>query len=402
MVRTYNKTLEVIKQNNNRELYNVINNIIGDTIENTYVMENILSILTDGAYNLEDAYRLKLAEALRSHFELVWTIKYIDNTNIDRLISFIKEDIYYIDAYGGHRMATKNEVEHGVTGLIKKESWLFGDEGQEIYKQLNILQWAITGRLMYYRLAGLQYNWGENGLEDTFIQLFSRSTAVTTGLYTLLRNKDRFNYIVSTINKAVRRGRNKYPDFAPDEVAVEISKKQLLFKLQAIIWEYEGFSESKRLLIRLKKDNTYKLSPYELSLLRKDYEELTSIMFKGNKVKTKKGLTDEQVSLKEKCDKIEKYVIDGMLDKKEFSLKIVETLKKYNYNRCSEKQMNILNESIAKAEKALENKEETKVMTDADIPEVMENIYDVMNALGRGELNIKNKEGNNEEDSYNR
>ncbi len=394
---TYNKTLKVLESTGDKDLYNVFTNVASDVMENTYVMENILAILEDNSvYKLEDDYRIKLVKALRTHFELVWTVASIDKTNIDRLLNFLKEDVYFIEAYNGYRMATKKEVENGATGLIAEERWLFGEQGPQIYKQLNILQWAITGRLKYYTQAGLGYTWGENGLEETFTQLFGKSTEVTMELYDLLRDKNKYNNVVSTINKAIRRGRNKYPDFAPDEVEVEISKKQLIYKVQSTIWNYEGFNETKRILTRIKRDKRFRPTPLDISTIRKDYEEITSVSFQGKKVVKKNTLTDEQQAIKDKCDAIEKFISEGLLNKNEFSLKIIQTIKKYNYRFCSEKQMSILDESIGKAIKAREERGTTPVMTDEDIPDMVDDIFGVMDALGRGELHVEYGDEQNE------
>jgi len=386
-LNTYNNTLELIQEIGTSELYNTFKNITSDKIEKTDLMNNVLNILSDQSpySNLGDDTKHKLVLALKTHFDLVWFIVYVNNTKIDRLINGMYEDIYYINAYNGVRVATQSEVENGVVSLIEKRRWVLGERGEDIYKQFNIMMWSITGRLKYYTAAGLTYTWDEGGLVETYFQLLSKSTPVMTELYNLLKEKGEFDRIVTILNKSIRQGKFKYPNFAVDEVTTNLSVKQLIFNANKTLWNYkDDFSDSKRLLMRIKKDTKFKPTPLDISKLREDYEKATSVSFQSKAKSVDTKLDGKQLDVKNKCETIEKAISDGKLKRNDWGGKIAETLKKYNYKFCSEKQYNILVDTISKLEE--QNKTETKIITDVDIPDTMDDVYDVLDALGKGTL----------------
>lgn len=389
MEYTYNKTLELIQEIGTSELYNTFKNIISDKIEKTDLMKNILNIISDQTpySNLSDDTRHKLVLALKTHFDCVWVLINVNNTNVDRLIKGMYEDVYYINAYNGIRVATQSEVENGVVSLIEKRDWKLGEQGEEIYKQFNIMMWSITGRLRYYTAAGLKYTWDkETGLVETYLQLLSRSTPVMNSLYDLLKDNNKYDSIVSAINKSIRRGKFKYPNFAVDEVKTNLSAKQLIFNANKVLWNYaDDFSESKRLLMRIKKDNRFKPTPLDISKLREDYETATSVSYQSKNKKTNKdNLTDKQLDVKTKCELIEQAVKDGKLSSSDWGNKIATTLKKHKYRFCSDKQYKIINDTVSKLEE--KPKENTRVMDDSEMTDVLDDVYNVLDALGKGTL----------------
>lgn len=389
MEYTYNRTLELIQEIGTSELYNTFKNIISDKIEKTDLMKNILNIISDQTpySNLSDDTRHKLVLALKTHFDCVWVLINVNNTNVDRLIKGMYEDVYYINAYNGIRVATQSEVENGVVSLIEKRDWKLGEQGEEIYKQFNIMMWSITGRLRYYTAAGLKYNWDkETGLVETYLQLLSRSTPVMNSLYDLLKDNNKYDSIVSAINKSIRRGKFKYPNFAVDEVKTNLSSKQLIFNANKVLWNYEDdFSESKRLLMRIKKDNRFKPTPLDISKLREDYETATSVSYQSKNKKTNKdNLTDKQLDVKTKCELIEQAVKDGKLSSSDWGNKIAMTLKKHKYRFCSDKQYKIITDTVSKLEE--KPKENTSVMDGSEMTDVLDDVYNVLDALGKGTL----------------
>ena len=389
MEYTYNRTLELIQEIGTSELYNTFKNIISDKIEKTDLMKNILNIISDQTpySNLSDDTRHKLVLALKTHFDCVWVLINVNNTNVDRLIKGMYEDVYYINAYNGIRVATQSEVENGVVSLIEKRDWKLGEQGEEIYKQFNIMMWSITGRLRYYTAAGLKYTWDkETGLVETYLQLLSRSTPVMNSLYDLLKDNNKYDSIVSAINKSIRRGKFKYPNFAVDEVKTNLSAKQLIFNANKVLWNYaDDFSESKRLLMRIKKDNRFKPTPLDISKLREDYEKATSVSYQSKNKKTNKdNLTDKQLDVKTKCELIEQAVKDGKLSSSDWGNKIATTLKKHKYRFCSDKQYKIINDTVSKLEE--KPKENTRVMDDSEMTDVLDDVYNVLDALGKGTL----------------
>ena len=389
MVYTYNKTLEIIQEMGGSDLYNTFNNIISDKIDKTDLMINVLNIISDQTpySNISDDTRYKLVLALKTHFDTVWFIVNVNNAKIDRLINGMYEDVYYINAYNGIRVATQSEVENGVVSLIEKRKWVLGERGEEIYKQFNIMMWSVTGRLKYYSAAGLHYTWGDDGPVETYFQLLSKSTPIMKELYAMLREEGEFDRIVALLNKSIKKGKFKYPNFAVDEVKVDLSVRQLIFNADKILWGYEHAFNSKKLLTRIKKDSKFKPTPLDISKLREDYQKATSVSFKGVEQKTDDVLDSRQLDVKNKCEIIEKAIKDGKLKEDDFGGKVAETLKKNNYRYCSNKQYDILISTTNKLDTTEDRgKKDSKIMT--DVPDDMTDVYNVLDALGKGTLSI--------------
>ena len=191
---------EIEKLIDNQEMRNKFSNIKDENTVRTYLMVELLKLIADDSpyVGITAGDRQKLLLALMAHYDLVWDKHVIDNVNMDRLIKWSRDTIYYVDAFKGNRVATEKEVENGVVGLKPKTVWLFGDaDGEEIYKQLNIMQWSINGRLRYYKEAGFEYTWKDNGPVETFFELFLNSSKTMSGLYSTLRTEGKFESIVN-------------------------------------------------------------------------------------------------------------------------------------------------------------------------------------------------------------
>lgn len=386
MERTYNKTIEVIREMGNTDLYNTFVNVSSDKISNTYFMEKILYLLSDqSAKVLNDDLRYKLVLAIKTHFELVWIISYTGVGSLEKIVDNMYEDIYYINAYSGIRVATVSEVESGAIGLTAKRRWVLGERGEELYRQYSLMMWSITGKFRRYVKSGVDTEDITNrNMGDEFLNALVNSREVMGKLYDTLRKQGEHDRIVATINKYIRNGKFKYPDFAVDEVKTDISTKRILYKADKLIWKFkDDFGDSKKLLAKMKKYPDMKLTPLEVSKVREDFERANSVCYKGRLVENCNDLTGKQLEIKEKCDIIEKAVQDGLIAKGSWGDKISTTLKDKGYKFCSEKQMNILVNTINDIQKkqASENNE----VDDADA-DITDDIYNILDALGKGEL----------------
>ena len=414
----YDRTIQIIKEQSADDGESTLNKFLNITkLEDpTYSMGEILLLLTDMAIT-EDELRYKLVQALITNFELIWIKLNMTKTNLERIANNMVEETYNINAFKGLRVATKKEVDNGVIGLKPQTRWALGSSGEDIYKQFQIMLWLIHGRMGNYSKAGYKYTWnkGAGRASETFLELYIRAGETITSLYSTLREPDRYQNIITAVNKKIRAGKFKYPTFAVDEVKENLTVKKLLFNAEKEIWNYKGFEESKVILTRIKKDSRYRPTPLDISIIREDLESTKSLTFNLEKnierqeKKVESNLTDEQRLLKEQCDIVDKAVEEGHLKEGDWGPKIVSTLKKYNYKYCSEKQMNVIVTTIKDLDMKKQLKEVDKagkdgksnIITDYDIDNSLEadigstdisSVMDVMDALGRGDLQIDSLE----------
>jgi hypothetical protein len=102
----------------------------------------------------------------------------------------------------------------------------------------------------------------------------------------------------------------------------------------------------------------------------------------------KQSHVDCNAELKDKCELILKnrYNTDIVINRNHFAYTIIDSLRKYNYTKCSAKQLSYIDEAYNMINKALQKKEEpevkeTKVISDTEIDLSLQSLSD---AIGNG------------------
>ena len=77
-----------------------------------------------------------------------------------------------------------------------------------------------------------------------------------------------------------------------------------------------------------------------------------------------------------------------MISYKHFAFRIIETISKQNYKRCSEKQYNIIKDALNLVEKEKKAREEQaeKEKAEAESAVHLDSVVDIMDSLGSGSL----------------
>lgn len=329
----------------------------------SFLIEHTIRILDDfSSFNskLDDntvkaLYRMI---CMYSNVRLSW-IDY-ESKDIESLAEKSVEKIYYVHSDKIDRIATTNEINNGVSILEVRKMYPIGQEDSELFY---LWAWSETGKSYYYRQAGFKQDYIDNKPIEEFYPMLMTSIVKIDKLIKLLNNMDKMNEDIKILKKIKKI---KYPTYMKDEVNEKISPKQLIYSI------YKGFPRGssnveyrKALAMSFRNiEENKRLEPYEVAELRRIYAKFLE-----------NGDTREPVQkVKEACEYLLEQREKGTINGKEFVFKIVGTLKKGNYCRCSEKQFNIISEAVEKCKNRQEL--EQTVITDTNIDAVVNNTID--------------------------
>jgi len=288
-------------------------------------------------------------------------------------------EVYDIDAASGLRPATINEVEAGVHGLIAKNIY---PAGEESFRNIAILLWLFKDVSYYYRCAGLPLEYDNLGKVSTptYTMLCRAVDRVSKAIEWL--NSGNAEKAIKIINKYKLSGGYKYAEYAKDEVYENISIKQLIKNIDNEMPRNSDNLDFRRAISLVIKTNKYnaRLTPLEISWLRDVYDTLISV-----KVNEEKSEMD--IELKMACDRISNAQLAGLISRSDFVFKVIETLNKNGYTRCSPKQRKFIDEAIEKLDNINKTNKETEqantaqIIDDDDIDLTLTSVSDL---IGQG------------------
>lgn len=357
----------------------VVNNLSG-----AYLVDEVIKVLDDSSpLNVHiDINKKKYLIELLLRYSKSCGIVYMVENNLESYMDSLKKNIYSIDAINGVRIATKNEVEDGVRGLIANETKALSDEK---IKQLNLLMWTVTGRLKYYSRAGFKYRYSEqNGLEDTIVEMIDKCKEKLENMILWVSDRCTFDNDISTVKK-FKKNKYKYPTYAVDEIKETLSKKQILYYLQENLnnnRDIDGYK--KAIALVLKSNNKYfKIEPLDMSFLRNMYYKLNDRIIDKKII----GGDLENKEVKDKCETLIWAKDMGYISRDHFVFKIITTIKSKSYSYCSNKQMNIIDEALNIAKSNKEKQDANKNSSTNGVGFIGElEIGDIYGDLGRGIL----------------
>lgn len=287
-------------------------------------------------------------------------------------------EVYDVDAADGLRPATIGEVTSGVHGLIARYIY---PAGEESYRNISILLWLITDISYYYRCAGLDLEYDSYGkISTTTYEMLNRAVDRVAKAVEWLKSGNA-EKAIKIINKYKSSGGYKYAEYAKDEIYEKISIKQLIKNIDNEMPRNSDNPDFRRaiyLVIKTNKNNV-RLTPLEISWLRGVYDQLIA-----NKANIEKPEMD--IQLKMDCDRISQAQLAGLISRSDFVFKIISTLNKNGYVKCSPKQRKIIDETIekldniSKATKTTDNKP-APIITDDDIDLTLTSVSDL---IGQG------------------
>ena len=345
----------------------ILNNLV--YMENKpYILNKLTSILSDdGVYIgiLSDELAGKLYRLTIEYFNkcFIHYIKYGSGSKFSKLIDNWMNKNYYVYSNNGRRLATQKEIEAGVEELEVKIEKVVSDND---FIMLNILEWSNSGKLRYYKKAGLEYKYIEGKLAESDLDLIVRAGIKLKELMDWM--KDRYDNVVDILTDNKKAKKIVYPRSAVDEIRVEISKKQLIY-LAANSMNGEEYKEAKKIAYKAQ-NFKYDPLPEEISYIRRKYKEFTTIGYR------------EPQSLPEDIEYICKRLLDMQkqekIDAGDFACKIARTV--LDRKKCSEKQLNILRNRLS----AYENIKESNNIKESELRNEMDDIFGASDILGDG------------------
>lgn len=376
---------------------NLFINVLSDAIPKTDLMINILEILDEtGPYSgvLTEHNRGALLRLLLRYTDNCWPL-YLEGVKIDTLIPYMQTDIYHVNATDGYRVATMNEVENGVASLVCEVTDNIPEKDQKLLK---LLQWTFDGSWRTFKSAGYEVKFNsDRSIATTYMQMLTQAGNEINELIDYMNEGRQFDYCLRTLRKVKRAGKYKYPQFAPDEIKVDMSLKQLVYTLQRQLPKGSSNPDIRRawyMVLNVYKDakGQKSPSPSDVAFLRKVYSDINSNGGSSEIAKQDREAKElARQSLKDKCNRL----LDGkqkhLVKSNHFAFKIIETLIKIDYSRVSIKQMSILDDALKELDTNIKAKENMTKNFDniVDVDSVnssdeMPNIFDVASMLGDG------------------
>lgn len=366
----------------NQEDIDFLNTISSDKMDRPYLLNQILEILADGSKDekaVNNSNRLKLFRLAKEYFQVCFSA-YLDysmkDINLEELLKYSTKTIYSTFTSNGLRISTESEVENGVEELVPD---ITRNIDEEIENNLYLMLWTFSGKLRYYKKAGYNYTYVDNKLSETVYTLILRAGKGLRQLIDWVSNKGEYEKAVAVLKLSKKHNKYKYPNYAPDEIKPDISVKQIQYLCSTRIYgsgATDNQREAKRVLFKIKKE-FYKPSPYEISIMRKAYNEI------------KLGITHREGDVidpvvQDLCNKLIEGADRGLISREHFAFKIIDSIQKFH--KCSEKQLAILRDAeevmdktVIKETKDKKAKEKEEADTTSSKSELM-SMYDALNS----------------------
>lgn len=357
----------------------ILRNLSQEELSKPVLMRHILGLVDDASWvAVGDDLGLRLFRLLKEYFNSCWDV-YMDvsvgKLKLDKLIEDAVAIRYYVDAPYGVREATEKEIEQGVAELITKEIPAISED--EI-KYLYILLWTLSGRIKYYKKAGLVATYEDDKLVETKLELILRAGKLLREMVDWAGTGSNVELAVKRIKQSKKNTKNyKYPTFAKDEITCNIPAKQIVFmckQRRAAALKRGTHKEMRGILYKVERDAKYKLKPHEIAIMRRACDEI------GDDFEVS---TDDKANIL--CNKLLDFEKRKLISRDAFALKLVKSVKSRGV--CSDKQFKIMYDEVKKVEDKLGiNKQEKPKETESN--DIMDELYELSDALGSGVLEV--------------
>lgn len=367
---SYYRTANIINKADNAEnILNFLNNLSNCADSMPFFLRKAFELLSDEYMFkglLTDENIIDIANVAYNYFNSEAEDIFIDGVMHTKTVEFTKIEVYKVDAANGLRYATENEIKQGIEGLIAEYIY---PAGEDTHNYINMLYWSFTGDVIFYKRAGLEIKYDDgNNIVTTLVELIVNSLDIMKSMINWVSTNDNYERAIKRLKKVAKNGGFRYTTYEKDEITEDISIKQLVHNIDRAFPRNSTNKDYRKAIALTIKTNRYekRLTPMEISFLRSVYKT-----FIANKDYKKDTTNSENKELKDKCDRLLKMQYSGAIPSNHFAYTIIQTLRKYKYTRCSQKQMNIIDEAIAildkKNEEAIKNRNQTSVITDEAI-----------------------------------
>ena len=330
---------------------------------------------------ITDKNKIALVRLIRNLFPLIVS-RGMGELVHDKVIEFAFEDIAYINDGTEERIATKKEYEQGVKGLICKRKWNIDEED---YKSLRLLTWILDGKSYDFTGAGYKLTFKDSNVptETTYEMIYIAAERINN-IKDLL---ERYEDLVTRLKNYKKKGRMKYPAYSRYEVVEDYTVKQLLNNIDISFKrgsKDENYRRALSLVINAKRGKT--LTPFEISFLRTTYERHAADLSEAkDKVE---DIAEEDNKVKKMCMELLDAKRRNAVDKKEFGFKIIDSLARNNFTKCSEKQFKIIddlyqkafNKTAATRDNGADSENKVTIISEENMNNTLSDMYDMINS----------------------
>ncbi len=231
-----------------------------------------------------------------------------------KFVNSAKENIYYVNAANGERLATKGEIENKVAQLIIKEE-MYLPENQ--FKMLRLFGWGVFGDERMYKDSGCDS--GDNDIDKIF-----KSGRIMSETLEWLNKVDELKITMLALKEHMDS--INYPESAIDEIKPELSIKEII----DYIYDQDLKGDKNRLYDiagdiadRAVQNNNYNISVKQSKIVRDAYAQLTGKATPNNQNNQACTEVDDKIAL------LIQNKNHPSLTNHDFAFKIIGTVKKY-------------------------------------------------------------------------
>lgn len=370
-------------------LQDIVDEETWDLIEAISDQRDLPFIIDKTLSTLENSFRVTgyIGEsnqiALCNMIKMFWNscmYESLDMKNALNLVDYTRVEQYEMAIVGKSvRLATANEVASGTRGLQMEYMYPVGEAA---FRRLTVFCWAVTGRMEYFKRLGYKVVYNGKELETSFYQMVSMAAYDLMDLFKWA-NTIAFSNLYKELRKVKKVWKHgRFLEFAEDEVIESITPSDLIFQLDKILPRGSSDPDYRKAISIIIRSIKYEKqpTPMELEFLRRIYDRIT-------KIGVEKIEEERENKLKSECEFLLAAKDKGYLRSTEFVFRIIETLSRMEYKRCSPKQHDIIvaatQKAIAEEKKSLEETQE-KIARDND--NRLDSVIDIMDSLGNGVL----------------
>lgn len=342
--------------------------VINSGLEEPFLALKIAELLSDESLLiniLSDKDKLNTGNFLYNYHRVCWGL-FTDADDMKRLengLKMAKRELYKVDAPMGERFATTKEIAMGVKQLKGEIQY---PVTEDTYKLLCILYWSFTGKPAYFKEAGynLTYDVANKGYKESFYEMLLMSYKQLVEACNFYTNYAKFDATMKALDK-VRKVGFKYASYADDEIEETLSIKQLIYNIDITFPRSSSNADYRKaisLVIKGKK-SLKSLTPLDIAFLRRVYLQY-AVDKKGELEKS-----EPNAEIQEMCEELLREQYKGKVKQDHFAYKIIETLKKSGYKKCSQKQYSILEDAYKSihGEKEEDDRDNITIIDDAFI-----------------------------------
>lgn len=349
-----------------------------------WLMNRIFDIIEDGSFTVVPPENIRALAILADRYLVYcWlNVEYVDD--IGKLLEYAYSERYYTETPNGKRIATSGEIQQGVRGLVVERTPRIPEDH---IRSLRLFHWAYTGNPYHYIRCGYtaKYNYKERQYKEAAYSLIHRAADGIQAMIDLLRDDcTAIEKDIAILKKGKREKAYIYPSYAPDEMSEEMGVTTLFCTAKKVISDCIDDPEYTLAMRALYKKKG--VTPEEIAILRRVYSRSLSAKpstgwGEGQSKLEESTASFERKQLKFECDTLKSARNSGKIYPSHFVFKIISTLEKYGYERCSEKQHKVIEDALEIINKDTTKKPEpnTKEKKEPEVKIVSE--FDIDDAL---------------------